>query len=367
MKKVFLSFILSFLLPSLWEGLGVGSLCAQTSVVSYSPGVSADGVVYYLPKTALKIAVTATRTTMHPGDFHNYAQRMLRLNDAVHSEQTQWTIDRVQMVPYGVPDTAKVYLVVLKKNTSAPLCTLTDDGILLSINAQTEKPQPAAVEEVNTRTNEKMNSRDFFNQEILSAGSELKMAELTAAEIYNIRESRSELTKGEADYMPKDGEQLKLMLAKLDEQEKALMQLFKGYADTETKTWVLTYVPEMGKEKEMLARFSDQRGLVDKDDLSGAPLYIAVTNKKTVTSGPTELTDKKLLDKVVWYNIPSQADVAIDFMGNTLVKGQMPIAQFGHQEYLTDDLFNRRATCHVWLNPVTGNIQKIEDTSLVKQ
>ena len=36
------------------------------------------------------------------------------------------------------------------------------------------------------------------------------------------------------------------------------------------------------------------------------------------------------------------------------------------EEYLTDDLFNRRATCHVWFNPVTGNIQKIEDSSLVK-
>lgn len=366
MKKVFFSFILSFLLPTLWEGLGIGSLYAQTNVVTYSPGVSTDGVVYYLPKTAFKIAVTATRTTVHPGDFHNYAQRMLRLNDAAHSEQTQWAIDRVQIVPFGMPDTAKVYLVTLKKNTSAPLCTLTDDGILLSINTQADKPQPPVVEETNTRNSDKMNSRDFFNQEILSAGSELKMAELTAAEIYNIRESRSELTKGEADYMPKDGEQLKLMLQKLDEQEKALMQLFKGYADTETKTWVLTYVPELGKEKELLARFSDQQGLVDKDNLSGAPLYITVTNKKTVTSGRTELTDKRLIDKVVYYNVPSQADVEISFMDNTLIKGQMPIAQFGHEEYLTDDLFNRRATCHVWFNPVTGNIQKIEDSSLVK-
>ena len=366
MKKVFVSFILSFLLPSLWEGLGVGSLHAQTTVLSYRPGVTTDGVVYYLPQTALKIAVTATRTTVHPGDFHNYAQRMLRLNDAAQKEQTQWKIDKVQMVACGEPDTAKAHIVMLKKNTSAPLCSLTEDGILLSINAQSEQPKEAALELLNSSTTGKVNSRDFFNEEILSAGSELKMAELTAAEIYNIRESRSELTKGEADYMPKDGEQLKLMLQKLDEQEHALMQLFKGYADTETKTWVLTYVPSIAKDKEVIARFSDQHGLVDKDNLSGEPIYITVLNKKTVAEGKTEITDKRLIDRVVYYNVPSQAEMEISFMGTALIKSQMPIAQFGHEEYLTDDLFNRRATCHIWFSPVTGNIQKIEDTSVGK-
>ena len=345
------------------------SVCAmaQTAVQPYSPGVTTDGVAYYLPKTALKIAITATRTTSLPGDFHNYAKQLLRLNDAIHNEQTQWKIDRVQMAAYGVPDTAKAYLVTLKKNTSAPLCELTDDGILLSINAQAEQPQPVELTETNSAATNKMNSKDFFTQEILSAGSELKMAELTAAEIYNIRESRNELTKGEADYMPKDGEQLRLMLSKLDEQEQALLQLFKGYTDTETKTWVLTYIPSIGKENEILARFSDQQGLVDKDNLSGAPIYIKVANKKTVPFGRTELIDKRLTNRVVYYNIPSQAEVEMDFMGNTLLKGRMPIAQFGHEEYLTDDLFNRRTTCHIWFSPVTGNIQKIEDTSAVKQ
>ena len=336
---------------------------AQTNVQSYRPGVTTDGVVYYLPQTELKITVTATRTTLNPGDFHNYAQRFMRSNDATHKEQTQWRIDKVHMAAYGAPDTAKAHIVMLKKNTSAPLCTLTDDGVILAINAQAEQPKPLATEKNASRTTTKVSSRDFFSQEILSAGSELKMAELTAAEIYNIRESRSELTKGEADYMPKDGEQLKLMLAKLDEQENALLQMFKGYSDTETKTWELTYIPSLNKNKEIVARFSDQSGLVDKDDLSGEPIYISVTNKKSVPAGRTEVTDKRLTDRVVFYNVPSQAEIEIAFLGNALVKSQMPIAQFGHEEYLTDDLFNRRTTCHVWFNPVTGNIQKIEDTS----
>lgn len=354
------------LLLTLIMSAACSATIAQTNVVNYHPGITTDGVVYYLPKTVLRIAVTATRTTLHPGDFHNYAQRFMRLNDATHKEQTQWKIDKIQMVACGVPDTSKAHLVVLKKNTAAPLCTLTDDGVLLAINAQTEQPKPITTDNIHSTATTKVNSRDFFNQEILSAGSELKMAELTAAEIYNIRESRSELTKGEADYMPKDGEQLKLMLQKLDEQENALMQMFKGYTDTETKTWEIVYTPALDKDKEILARFSDQNGLVDKDNLSGEPIYITISNKNTVPAGRTEITDKRLIDKVVYYNIPSQAEVELAFLGNTLIKSQMPIAQFGHEEYLTDDLFNRRATCHIWFNPITGNIQKIEDSSVGK-
>lgn len=358
MKKTFLSVLIA-----------LSALCgtnAQTTVLDYTPGVTTDGVVYYLPQTELKIAVTATRTTQHPGDFHNYAQRFLRLNDAIQTEQTNWKIDKIQLASVGTPDTSKAYLVLLKKGTSAPLCTLTDDGILTAINAQAPQYTAPELTDFRSTTTNKVNSRDYLNQEILSAGSEMKMADLTATEIYGIRESKGELTKGEADYMPKDGEQLRLMLAKLDEQENALMQLFKGYTETETKTWFITYTPEYNVNKAILARFSDQSGLVGQDNLSGAPIYINITNKNTATHGKTEILDKKLIDRVVYYNIPSQAVVELTFEGTSLYKSQMPIAQFGHEEYLTDDLFNKRATCHIWFNPVTGNIEKIEDDSLRK-
>lgn len=115
------------------------SINAQTTVLKYTPGVTAGGVVYYLPKTVLKFAITATRTTSYPGDFHNYAKRFLRLNDVVTSAQTHWKIDNVKMVEVSAPDTSKVHVVELKKGTSAPLCTLTDNGVLLAINAQATK------------------------------------------------------------------------------------------------------------------------------------------------------------------------------------------------------------------------------------
>ena len=156
------------------------------------------------------------------------------------------------------------------------------------------------------------------------------------------------------------------MLAKLDEQENALMQLFKGYTETETKTWIVTYTPEQGKEYEVLARFSDQNGLVDSNDLSGEPVYIDVKNMNTVQQGRSEVLDRKMINRVVYFNIPSQASVELTFRHNSLLRQTLPVAQFGHEEYLSEDLFNKRASCHIWFNPLTGNIEKLEDDSLKK-
>lgn len=339
---------------------------AQTEVRRYTPGVTADGVVYCLPKTAMRIVVTASYVTKHPGDFHNYARHFLRVNNVIDKKETTWTIRKVQLIPYSVADTSKTYLISLKKNTAAPLCTLSDDGILLSVNARCDQPKKIEPEIADSSFTNNMNGRNYLTEEILAAGSELKMAELTAAEIYNIRDSRSELTKGEADYMPKDGEQLRLMLSKLDEQDAALTQLFCGYTDGGTETWVVDYIPQPDKKRDVLMRFSANKGFADADDLSGEPIYINVVNKKTVPMGRVALTDKKLINKVLFYNIPSQAEVELTFRGESLLKQNLPIAQFGHEEYLSEDLFNKRNTCHIWFNPLTGNISKIEDDTIGK-
>jgi hypothetical protein len=38
----------------------------------------------------------------------------------------------------------------------------------------------------------------------------------------------------------------------------------------------------------------------------------------------------------------------------------MPAAQFGRTELLSADLFDKRYTTHLWLNPVTGAIDRLD-------
>ena len=334
---------------------------AQTSVLPYTPGIHQEGITYYLPKTALSITLTAPRTNKRPGDFHQYAARYLRLTDVTAQEETTWTLDRVQVTPYGLPDTAKVYTVQLRKGTLAPLATLTKSGLLLSINDKSDEEPLPADPGIDKIEKSKLNPRDYMSQEILMAGSNAKMAELTAAEIYDIRDSRSQLSKGQADNMPKDGEQLKLMIQQLDTQEEALLQLFKGTVERETKSYTFTLIPAKSERKVILCRFSDQFGPVDKDNLAGEPVYIDIVDQKSVPSEQPGGKKKKLDEQAVRYNVPSDADIRVYTRENKLAQLTTPVAQFGHVEILSSDLFNKRTSTKVYFYQTTGGIKQIVD------
>ena len=343
--------------------LGGVQAAAQTEVTRYIPGSTPEGVTYYLPQTALKITVIASRVTVKPGDFKDYAQRYLRLGNVTQAEKTTWKIDKVYITPYGVPDTSKAYSIPLRKKTIAPLVGLTKDGIITSINIEGVEDEMPKVPEINTLEQSALKPRDYMTEEILYAGSQSKMAELTANEIYDIRESRSALSKGEADNMPKDGEQLKLMINQLNTQEEALLQLFKGTQESETKTYTLHFLPKGEATKQILFRFSEELGLVDKTNLAGAPVYIDIKDKKTV---PEEVVNPKLKKaelEAVRYNVPSQVDVKIYDRERTLVNVITPMGQFGKTEILSSELFNKRISTQVTFYSTTGALKRVVDAT----
>ena len=88
------------------------------------------------------------------------------------------------------------------------------------------------------------------------ASSTAKMAELVAKEIYNIRESKNALLRGQADNMPSDGAQLKIMLDNLNAQEEAMTQMFSGTRDKEEKTFTVRLTPDREFNNEVAFRFS---------------------------------------------------------------------------------------------------------------
>ena len=45
------------------------------------PGVTQEGAVYFLPKTAVNVVVKIEKATYTPGDFAPYAERFLRLSN----------------------------------------------------------------------------------------------------------------------------------------------------------------------------------------------------------------------------------------------------------------------------------------------
>lgn len=334
---------------------------AQTEVSEYHPGVTEEGITYFLPETHVRVAVKATRVHHEPGEFCQYAERYLRLQQVPQTAYDEWVIEGVTLYTFGRADKTQAYTVKLKQKTSAPLVGLSQDGRLLSINAEaTTEPallQPSVVKEAS----EDYNPDQFKTQEILSAGSTSKMAELTAGEIYDIRENRGLLAKGQADFMPKDGEQLRLMLASLDKQEEGLLKLFTGTQTRETHTFVFDVTPKEECEKVQLLRFSKYLGVVDEDDPAGEAVYISVTDLKTlpeVVVDPKAKAKKEVDD--VRYTVPGRASVRVFTDERELANQSFPMAQFGRVEHLGTELFNKKMGTRIQFYPETGGIAKVE-------
>lgn len=335
---------------------------AQTETSIYRPGVTPEGAVYFLPKTVLRFVVRVEKTTYEPGDFCRYAQRYLRLAGVSDQPSVSYKLVGLDMTTFGEADKSKGYAVKFNAKTSACNIALADDGTLLAVNAAPRRPEapkpfkpapkPAPV-----------NPRQFLSEEVLAAGSTAKMAELTAQDIYDIRDSKNYLNRGEADYMPKDGEQLRIMLANLDRQDRALTQLFTGTTVRDTAEYVLTVCPQPGMERQVLFRLSQKLGLVDSDDLSGAPYYITVTDAQNLPEAAPQAGDgKKKKDKQegIYVNVPGKITVTVSDGASVTDTFDASAAQYGYAELLSGELFNKRYTTHLTLNPATGGIEKLE-------
>ena len=333
---------------------------AQTAVERYTPGIAAEGNIYSLPKTVVRIAVKIEKTTYTPGEFAPYAERYLRLKDVSMEPSTSYRIIGISQTAMGVSDSEKFYAIRFNPKSAAVNVAKAEDGVLLAVNAEPRyqvlpvpfkaAPKPAAV-----------NPRRYLNEEVLAAGSTAKMAQLTAQEIYDIRSSRSELVKGQADYMPKDGEQMKVMLSQLDQQDKALTSLFAGTTVCDTTEQVLTIVPDKEPKREVLFRFSKRFGMVEADDVSGVPYMISIFNLTQLPPvNEKEAKKKKKAGGGLYYNVAGKMLSTI-YCGNDVVsEEEFPAGQFGYVELLSAELFNKHYGTRLWLNPITGGIDKLQ-------
>ena len=331
-------------------------------VSTYTPGTLPEGVVYYLPKTVFEIEVQASQVTYTPGELCQYADRYLRLKDVSATPDEHWEIESVRVKAIGVPDTAKAYAIKLKDKSAASEVELTEDGIVKAINTTspaqtvTEKPAPAPA-----ATEKRPDPQKYMTEEMLIAGSTNKMAELIAKEIYSIRESKNSLNRGQADYMPKDGDALQIMLNNLDEQERALTEMFSGFTTHNKHTYTFRFEPQ-GKEEvvgQILFRFSKKLGVLQADNLAGEPIYLTLSVMEKFTATATNQELVKRLDGVI-YNIPGKGKLYIEASDRSFYEGEFPVTQFGETEVLVDGLFSKKINTRVIFNPVTGGINKID-------
>ncbi|MBR5069324.1 MAG: DUF4831 family protein [Bacteroidales bacterium] len=321
------------------------------------------GLTYSLPITKIEIKVSAHCTKVVAGEFALYAEKYLGLKDVALEDQTRWEIKQIQLKGVAQADSARTYHIYFSDKAALPTFYFTEERCLWAINQKPEVPQvekPVAAPVVNKL---KFKPSDVMTSDLLKAGSKAKQAELCADEIFSIRESRSDLIRGEADNVPNDGAQLQLMLDNLTAQEEALLSLFVGTTTETDEVRTFSFTPSDEVGRELVFRLSRELGFVEKDDLSGAPYYVGVSIIEDNRMSAMDLNARKKLEKGIAYCIPGKARVQLFNAQGSLAEGDIPMAQFGHVEMLPQGQFtNKKRPCSALFIPSTGAIKLFEQT-----
>ncbi|MDR1372858.1 MAG: DUF4831 family protein [Dysgonamonadaceae bacterium] len=354
MKKI----LLIFLLLS-------ANLSSQTRVVKMSATKSTDyGVQYFLPETLLSISAEYTKAEQKSGIYSRYAERFLGLDakSVITEDSVTFTLEKIEVTSLGVPDTKENYLIEFKSKTTSPFVYLTEDGIICTVNADfTPSVSTKKNEQKTVKASPAVEARSALTEEYFQAGSTIKMAEIAAKRIYEIRESRNDLLTGNADNAPRDGEGMKIVLDRLESQEKALTELFTGTTSVETFAAGFEINPQTEIEKKTLFRFSRYEGIVDADDLSGIPVYINVKRAEEIMQETPEDTKRKGKEQMsIVYNVPGKASVEVFAGIKTMYKNIFQIVQFGKKQILATSLFeDKKSPVKIYFYPETGAIRQI--------
>ena len=339
---------------------------AQVRVQRYDV-TEGDGnsVTYSLPRTRLYVAVTVEEAVSTPGEFALYAEKYLGIRTAPMKASRTFRIKDVKMGTYGIPDPDRRYTVRFKNNSTATYLQLTPDGIICAINSE-YIPLGQIPEEGRTDfpIEEPTDRYSAMSEEYVQATSAMKQAEITAGEIFRIRESRTAIVSGEAEQPFPDGTAMKLAIAGLDKQENALTERFMGKTKVRTQTFVIRDIVADEEGKGIAFRFSETLGLLDRDDLRGEPVYLDIRileRAPELSEKETAKKEKSLLKSII-YNIPGKIQATLMADGRRLLSGDFDIAQLGTRENLNPSLFSAKgARTSIIFNPETGSIRQVKE------
>jgi len=321
------------------------------------------GIVYSLPKTSFEIKLLVKKTTYQRGDFYQYAQRYLGIEKPITESKSVYSVEDIKVANKGIADKTNSFMIEFRSNTLEPYVYLREDGVICSVNAQPEQATAQEME-VPPSTVPSSNPHRFFSEEILLAGSTAKQAELVSKQILQLRRSSNDILTGEAESMPPDGNAYKVVMEELNNQEKALTELFAGSVHTEYFIHAVSLTPdEKNITRKVVARFSEKLGPLDEDNLAGAPLYLSLESKTpkvdlSLSEKDRDRLEKKLTEGLV-YNIPGKALLTIE-LNERKQSLDVDVVQYGTQDVLVKKMFdNFKQPIKVIFYPELGAIKQI--------
>lgn len=344
--------------------LGGGVAATAQTVQKFSATKANNyGITYTLPSTVLDIAIEVEFTVKEPGEFYRYAKKYFNIDNPIAEPSQTVTVKSVTVNPRGVANPEERYLMQLKGGAT-PFMMINEENMPLSINterqyapARTEPPvpRPAAPTALQTAA-----ANQALGEEFMQSQSVAKRAELAAAQIFALRQSRTDLITGQADQMPPDGQAMQLIMDNINAQEAALMAMFVGTEQKYTDVGYLTFTPG-ADGRSVIARISATDGVIDASDLAGDPVYltVAVTEQPELPVNEKGETVEVPKDAFI-YRIPGKAQITVSYDGAVMAEDVYDIAQLGIIYGLKPNSFtDKKAPAYAIFDPTTGAIVEL--------
>jgi len=332
-----------------------------------------EGIIYALPRTGLNITVKASKTTFVPGPYWQYAEKFLGIKGAKSVAGENWEMCSLKVDHISEADPGSIYKAM---DSVASLISQLPDGIISGINTTTECVENGTIggdfivtENIPAFPITDLSSESFFDLIVDPATgnekTEFKSTEEKAREaadyLMRLRKKRTYTIIDANDVVPEDGKGYSVFVNEAQRLEKEYLALFIGKTFTSKHKFNFTFFPgESNVKNDVLFRFSPEKGVLPKTDISGKPILLDVLKEEAAYSAIESLKKSENPDagtSGIFYRMPCAASIRLSDGVNTLYSGRTTIGQFGLAIPLPEKLLNGKY--QIKFNTETGSIKEI--------
>ena len=277
-------------------------------------------IVYALPRTVIKVAVTTEKESIRTGPYARFAQRYLGVV-APLADKDMYSIKSVQL-GYGEEPDPSLYLVnQLSKNLQGSHYTASEVSTPLSgYNGE-------GFVAVSHLVSDTSFVKVPVDKQAITDGSAENMAQAAANTIYMLRKRRIELITGEQGENVFGGG-LKAALDEIDRLEQEYMSLFLGKHYRQTEVRVFSVVPAKDEKNSVAFRFNENAGVLAASDLTGRPITLEFTPEIVTSAVPATKLSGASKD-VIYYRPAVMAECKVTDGRTELAQERIPVYQFG--------------------------------------
>ena len=334
------------------------SLDLQVTRVGNEPDEFQERVIYVLPQTVFKVKVDFERVTSIPGPYRIYSEKYLGIDEYISESSVSYRIKDINLESYVEPDPDQYYSInILKGNINAnSYLSLTQQGFILDPGKffgyknnsylSTQKDQLTFFNEIPIKTNliEKTDTlyktmitdSSYVRIPVIRRQVEAKTLEQKAKEaaslIIKIRQRKLKMLSGGRELKP-ETDAFQFAMEELANMERQTIELFTGKTTYSEFSKIFIVTPEADKttQKEIIATFSPQSGLLPSDSDRGIDLVVEIESlqKTRNISNSIDLSQSGLQPNNLYYRIPDISVVKIKIATDLLFESRQSIYQLG--------------------------------------